>query len=472
MEKKSIELKNLKGTFDFLPEKQVVRNQIIDVLKKNFVKYGYLPLETPILNEYDLLKYKYDENAEILHEIYKLTDQGNREIGLRYDLTIPFCKVIGLNKDLTMPFRRYEIGRVFRDGPVKAGRAREFYQCDVDVVGIDGRFVEVEQMQMVSKIFDELGVDVEIRWNNRKLMCGILEFFGIASEKYDDVIGLIDRLEKISKQELFGEFEKLGIDNDGAEKLLELFSKTLEEYEALANGSNSQNFADGLAECKEIQEYVEKLGLRDRAKFSPKLARGLGIYTGTVFEFFDKQKRISSSLGGGGRYNKIITDFMDNGVEYPAVGLSFGLEPIYYILSQDKVQSFVDVLIVPMNTEIECMQLAEKLREVGAKTIVEFGGKKIKKAFDYANKQNIKFVMVVGENEIGSQLYSIKDMQKGEQQSMPLEELLNFVEKQIWQWLSDIEFRKHKQYFAVMCFDKRVKTLTNIGWQKKLLVLY
>ena len=432
MEKKKIELKNLKGTFDFLPEKQIVRDNIINILKKNFVKYGYQPLETPILNEYDLLKYKYEENAEILHEIYKLTDQGKREIGLRYDLTIPFCKVIGLNKDLTMPFRRYEIGRVFRDGPVKAGRAREFYQCDVDVVGIDGRFVEVEQMQMVSKVFAELGIDVEIRWNNRKLMCGILEFFGIEPEKFDDVIGLIDRLEKISEQELFEEFEKLGIDKARTEELLGLFSKSLEEYEALANQSNIQNFVDGLAECKEIQEYIEKLDLQNIAKFSPKLARGLGIYTGTVYEFFDKQRRISSSLGGGGRYNKIITDFMDNGVEYPAVGLSFGLEPIYYILSQDSVQSFVDVLIVPMGTEIECMQLAEKLRGVGAKTIVEFGGKKIKKAFDYANKQNIKFVMVVGENEINSKLYSIKDMQKGEQQSMSLEDVLKFVEKNIW----------------------------------------
>jgi len=129
-----MKLMNLKGTFDFLPREQVIRNKIINTLRTNFEKYGYLPLETPILNSYDLLAYKYDSDAEILSEIYKLKDQGDRNLGLRYDLTVPFCKVIGLNKDLRLPFRRYEIGKVFRNGPVKLGRTREFYQCDIDVL--------------------------------------------------------------------------------------------------------------------------------------------------------------------------------------------------------------------------------------------------------------------------------------------------------------------------------------------------
>ena len=134
-----MKLMNVKGTFDYMPEDMAIRNRITDVLRKNFEKYGYLPIETPMLNYYDLLSYKYGEDAEILSEIYHLTDQGERDLGLRYDLTVPFCKVVGLSKGLTMPFRRYEIGRVFRNGPVKAGRTREFYQCDVDVVGIDNR---------------------------------------------------------------------------------------------------------------------------------------------------------------------------------------------------------------------------------------------------------------------------------------------------------------------------------------------
>ena len=420
MENKKFEIRNLKGTFDFLPEKQYVRNQIIDTLKKNFEEYGYLPLETPILNEFDLLKYKYSEGAEILHEVYRLTDQGKRDIGLRYDLTVPFCKVIALNKDLTMPFRRYEIGRVFRDGPVKAGRTREFYQCDVDVVGVDGRFIEIEQMQMVAKSFKELGIDIVIKWNNRKLMTGILEYFGFKVEQFDAVISLIDRLEKISRKELLDEFVKFGLNEEKVNNLLDLFAKSLVEYNALAELSEIANLKEGVSECIEIDSYIQKLNLQNVCEFSPTLARGLGIYTGTVFEFFDKEKRITSSLGGGGRYNKIITNFMDNGQEYPACGLSFGLEPIYYILSQKDAPSFVDVLIIPMGTEIDSLKIAESLRNAGVKTVVELSGRKVKKAFDYANKQKIKYVMVVGENEINSAVYYLKNVETGEQVSLPL----------------------------------------------------
>ncbi len=427
MENKKIEIKNLKGTFDFLPEKQIVRNQIIDILKKNFECYGYLPVETPILNEFDLLKYKYSEGAEILHEIYRLTDQGKRDIGLRYDLTVPFCKVIALNRDLTMPFRRYEIGRVFRDGPVKAGRAREFYQCDVDIVGVDGRFIEVEQMQMVAKVFSELGIDVEIRWNNRKLMCGLLKEFGFKNEEIDEAVSLIDRLEKISRKELIEEFAKLGLTEQKVDELLALFSKNLVEYSDIFASTQNTLLQDGINECLEVEALLQKMSLDNVCNFSPKLARGLGIYTGTVFEFFDKEQRISSSLGGGGRYNKIITGFMDNGQEYPACGLSFGLEPIYYILSQNIAPCMIDVLVVPMGTEVQSMQLAQKLREVGAHVVVELSGRKVKKAFEYANKLGIKYVMVVGENEINSNMYSIKDMQKGEQQSLPLDDILKIL---------------------------------------------
>ena len=169
-----MKLMNLKGTNDFLPKDQIIRNKIVDILKKNFEKYGYLPIETPILNYYDLLAYKYDSDAEILSEIYKLKDQGDRNLGLRYDLTVPFCKVIGLNKDLKMPFRRYEIGRVFRNGPVKLGRTREFYQCDIDVVGIDNRYIEAEQILMAINTYKDLGIDVLVKYNNRKLMSGLI----------------------------------------------------------------------------------------------------------------------------------------------------------------------------------------------------------------------------------------------------------------------------------------------------------
>ena len=424
---KDIELKNLKGTFDFAPEEMAVRNEIIGKLKNVFELYGYMPLETPILNDFDLLKYKYDDGAEILNEVYKLKDQGNRDIGLRFDLTVPFCKFIGLNKDLTMPFRRYEIGKVFRDGPVKMGRAREFYQCDVDVVGIDGRYIEIEQMQMVVNVFKSLGIDIVIKWNNRKLMSGLLLELGISEEKVNDVISLIDRLEKITKQELFQEFEKIGINEQKTAEILDIFNKNLQDYEKMFENSQNSILCEGLLECKEIETLISELSLTDNTQFSPTLARGLGIYTGTIFEFFDKMGRISSSLGGGGRYNKIITDFMNNGISYPACGLTFGLEPIYAIMKSEYKQNFVDVLIVPMGTQIQCLNLANKLRDVGAKVVIDFSGKKVKKSFEYANKLGIKYVIVIGENEIQNNYYALKNMQTGEQVELDEKSLIDTI---------------------------------------------
>lgn len=426
---KEIELKNLKGTTDFKPDEQALRDDIIGKLKQIFRSYGYMPLETPILNSFDLLKYKYSDDAEILNEVYKLKDQGNRDIGLRFDLTVPFCKFIGLNKDLTMPFRRYEIGKVFRDGPVKLGRAREFYQCDVDVVGLDGRFIEIEQMQMVINAFHSLGIDIVIKWNNRKLMTGLLQYLGICEDKINSCISLIDRLSKITKQELYEEFDKFEIKSSQVDELLDMFNKSLSEYITIFASSTNETLNEGIRECQIIDELIKKLNLENNTAFSPTLARGLGIYTGTIFEFFDKQNRITSSLGGGGRYDKIITGFMNNGLSYPACGLTFGLEPIYAILQSNYNENFVDVLIVPMGTEVKCLGIANKLRSVGANVVTDLTGKKIKKAFEYANKLNIKYVMVIGENEINENKYSLKDMSLGEQVTLNENDLIETIKK-------------------------------------------
>lgn len=427
---KEIKIQNLKGTTDYLPEEQVLRDKIINTLKNTFELYGYMPLVTPILNKYDLLSYKYDEDAEILNETYKLTDQAERKLGLRYDLTIPFCKVIAINKDLRMPFKRYEIGKVFRNGPVKLGRMREFYQCDVDVVGIDSRMIEIEQLIMVKKIFDSLGIDVVIKWNNRKLMSGLITYAGIDSELIDKVISIIDHMEKISHVEMIKEFEKIGIDNTKAEEILELFSLSLDEYIEKFKDSDIELIKEGLNEINEINDLIEKYELKNSTQFTSTLARGLSIYTGIVFEFFDKKKRITSSLGGGGRYNKIITDFIDNGNEYPACGLSFGLEPIYEILKKDITgNSLVDCLIIPMDTEVEALSIATVLRDNDIKAIVEMNKRKIKKSFEFANKTNIKYVIVIGDNEVKEEKYTLKDMESGNQELLSIDEIVKIIKK-------------------------------------------
>lgn len=423
-----MKLMNVKGTYDYLPKDMKIRKKIIDILANNFEKYGYLPIETPIINYYDLLSYKYGNEAEILKEIYRLKDQGDRDLGLRYDLTVPFCKVVGMYKDLPLPFRRYEIGRVFRNGPVKPGRTREFYQCDVDVVGIDDRYIEAEQIYMAINTYQELGIEVIVKYNNRKLMSGIILECGIPVSKVDSVIGIIDKLEKVSKQELVSMLRELSISDTIIDKLFSLFSKTIQEYE-LISGNNL--FKEGILEVQELNNYLESLGIMSKCQFTPTLARGLSIYTGTVFEFYDKLNRVKSAIGGGGRYNKIITNFMNNGKEYPACGLSFGLEPLFVILKEEEQdEDIIDIYMVPLGEDkvkIETLKLANTFRKMNYRVLIEMNNKKISKCFEYADRENIKYVMIIGSNEINSGIFKIKNMSKKEEYSFDTDKLKEYL---------------------------------------------
>jgi len=424
-----MDLKNLKGTEDFLPKDQKVRNKIIDTLKTNFEKYGYMPLETPILNYYELLALKYEEGDEILNEIYKLSDQGNRNLGLRYDLTVPFCKVVGMQKELRLPFRRYEIGKVFRNGPVKLGRTREFYQCDVDVVGIEGSLIEAEQISMSINIFKELGIDINVLYNNRKLINGLLIECGIENPSFN-VIGILDKLDKVDKKTIYEMFEEINVSEIIVDNIFNTFGKTLDEYNDLYKETNNIYLQEGLKELNEVTTYLNKLNLQNNITFDSFLSRGLEIYTGIVFEFKDKLKRLNGSLGAGGRYDKIITNFINDGNTYPACGLSFGLEPIYVILKEEyKNDSLVDYYIIPMNTELESLELANKIRSKGYSVLIEMNNRKIKKSFDFANKENIPYVIVLGENEINTNTITIKNMKEGVQNSINIDEFIKSLEK-------------------------------------------
>lgn len=423
-----INTQNLKGTTDYYGKDQLIRNKITDTLKETFIKYNYQPLDSTVLYNYDILAYKYKDGAEILNEMYTLTDQGNRQLGLRYDLTIPFCKFIANQKDLRLPLKRYEIGKVFRNGPVKTGRCREFYQCDVDVVGISGQVIEAEQMQMVVDIFTKLGIDINIKWNNRKLMSIIIEDSNISKDKVEEVIGIIDKIEKISRQDFIKELSKIEIDEETANKLLDNFNKSLTDYIETYENDERVVACEAIQEIKTLSSYIEKLNLSDNTTFTPTLARGLSIYTSTVFEFFDKKERLTCSLGGGGRYDKIITDFIDDGNIYPAVGLSFGLEPIYTIIKDEmSSDNLIDAYIIPMGTEVESLMLARNLRQNNINVIVEMNNRKLKKCFEYASKENIKYVIVVGSDEIQENMYTIKDMTTSEQLKLPYNELKDYI---------------------------------------------
>ena len=226
-----MKLMNVKGTTDSLPNVEILRRRVIGVLTDTFECYGYLPLDSSILCYYDLLASKYAGGSEILKEVYTLNDQGDRKLGLRYDLTIPFAKVISMNvnKGITLPFKRYEVGKVFRDGPVKSGRAREFYQCDVDVCGISGSYIEAEMLEMTVSCYRKLGIDVYIEINNRKLLEGLIISSGIDDEFVNRVILSVDKLAKIGEDGVRSELKDFNIDNDKLDKLFSYFKMSFDE---------------------------------------------------------------------------------------------------------------------------------------------------------------------------------------------------------------------------------------------------
>lgn len=414
--KRKIELKNVKGTYDYLPNEQRIRNFINETLKQIFEKYGYQPLETPIICYYDLLAGKYDESNDLLNEIYKLTDQGKRKLGLRYDLTVPFAKCITITKDLRLPFKRYEIGKVFRDGPVKTGRDREFIQCDVDVVGISGQIIEAELISLFIEGYSKLGIDVIVRYNSRNLMTGLIIDQGISSELVSNVITIIDKLDKINETELLKEFNNLNIDNEKAINLLNIFKLNLDELNEKYQNTTNELIKKGLFELNELESYISDY--KDKTKFVATLARGQEYYTGNVFEVYSKNNELSCSLGGGGRYDNMITNFINDGNMYPAVGISFGLSTIYEILKNKeefKNKSLIDIYIIPMNTKKESLSLANRLRTLGYKVDLEMNDKKVKKCFEFANKENIPYVIVLGEDEIKNNYFNLKNMVTGEQ---------------------------------------------------------
>lgn len=410
---KELELRNVKGTTDYSPREQFIRNYISDTLKEVFEKYGYKPLQTPILCYYDLLALKYDDDSEILNEVYKVTDQADRSLALRYDLTVPFAKYIAINQNTKLPFKRYEIGEVFRNGPVKLGRDREFIQCDVDCVGLEGQLIEAELVALYVEAYTKLGIDVIIKYNNRKFLSGIIIEAGIDEELVTSTITVIDKFEKLSKQELEKEFIKIGLNNTQIEKLYEYLNMSQEQF-ANIEGKN-KILQQGINELNILKQYIEKLGLLEYVKFVPSLARGQEYYTGTVFEAYTRDGSITSSIGGGGRYDKMITEFVDNGNIYPAVGISFGLNVIYEFLKNKKEfteNALTDIFIIPMGTEIECLKIAESLRKAGYKVEVEMKNRKMKKSLEYANEENIPYVFILGEDELEKQCITVKDMKQ------------------------------------------------------------
>lgn len=432
--KKDVELQRARGTRDFAPEEKILRDEVINGLVRLFEQFGFSPLETPVLERMDVLASKYAGGAEILKETFTLKDQGERDLCLRYDLTVPFARFVGMNPNLKMPFKRYQVGPVFRDGPIKLGRYREFWQCDVDVVGTKNMLADAELVVLAQKFFQQINFDVLIEINNRKFLDGLLAFLGL-SEKNVDVLVAVDKLKKIGSADVKKELKQKGCTQEQIEQLfllLTLPGKNRAKIAILREKITNDTAQEGLREIEELLSYVDRLGDEANVSFEPTLSRGLAYYTGPVFEAFLKKSEegdVKSSLAGGGRYDAMIGKFLGNG-EFPAVGISFGIEPIVEQLKINRAvnkepakKTVTKVFVVPIKTVNPSLGILGTLRKEGINADIDLIGRGISKNLDYANALGIPYVLIVGQQELAQNKVKLKDMTSGTEELLGLNEV-------------------------------------------------
>ncbi len=443
-----------KGTRDFSPEEMMRRNFIFDTIKEIFQRFGYLPIETPAIENLSTLTGKYGEEGDRL--LFKILNSGDYlkktneedfespnlnklavkicEKGLRYDLTVPFARYVVQNRnDITFPFKRYQIQPVWRADRPQRGRYREFYQCDVDVIGSNSLINEVELVLIIDEVFNKLGIETIIKINNRKILSGIAEVIGEADKMIDITIA-IDKLEKIGLEKVNEELTAKGLSKQAIEKLqpiLNLEGILQEKFPKLQEIlKDSKIGMEGIEELMTVLRYLKDLKLKNKWTFDLTLARGLNYYTGAIFEVVAKDIKFGS-ICGGGRYDDLTGIF---GLpEVSGVGISFGADRVYDVMNElnlfpEESSITSKVMFVNFGKEEEkyCLKLLKKIRESGISSELYPDSAKMKKQMKYANNKNIPYVILVGENEMKNNLLTVKDMQSGEQTETSLKK---FIEK-------------------------------------------
>lgn len=415
-----------KGVRDFAPNEKIARNYLVSTLRTIFENYGFNPLETPIIERFETLAAKAGGGEEIMKEVFQFNDQGKRKLGLRFDLTVPMSRFVAMNPNLKMPFKRYQIGRVFRDGPIKLGRYREFWQCDVDTVGSKSMKADAEIISLTQEAFRKLGLDVTILVNNRKFLDSLIQKAGVSKELSGTVMLSLDKFEKIGEQGVTDDLLDKGFDKPEIEKILKLLNAEGSNKEKLNYYSELIKEDEGLKELQEVFSLIEDSNI----KFTPALARGLSYYTGTVFEvIFNDSKIMRFSLCAGGRFDKIIGMYAENNKEYPATGISFGLEPILETLKLlKKVElkdSVVKLFIIPIgDVDKQAFEIAKKIRNAGINTDIDIIGRNISKNMKYADTMKIPFTLIIGENELKENKFKLKNMESGNEEVLDVEKII------------------------------------------------
>lgn len=421
------EPRTLSGFMELLPNEQILFNQMKKVIEETYQKFGFLPLDTPVIELSEVLLAK--AGGETEKQIYRF-NKGDNDLSLRFDLTVPLSKYVAKNYgNLNFPFRRYQIGKVYRGERTQKGRFREFYQCDIDVIG-DGELDLINDAEIPSviyTIFTKLGFsNFTIRLNNRKILNGLFEDLN-QKEKATDILRIIDKIDKIGKDAVIEELLKIEIEKSAIEKIMNFIGisgSSDEKIEKLKGlGIENETFKKGVEELEYVVKHLRIFEIpENNFNVDLTIARGLDYYTGTVYETFFNDYRELGSVCSGGRYENLAEYYTDK--KLPGVGISIGLTRLFYKLNEmnlikaDK-KSVADVLIIPMTEDLTVpIQIANKLRKEGTNTEIYLNNKKLKAKFKYADKLEIPYVIVIGEDEIQTRKYTLKNMETGEEQKV------------------------------------------------------
>lgn len=432
-----VEPRTLPGFMELLPREQILFNQMVDKIRSSYEKFGFLPIDTPVIESSEILLAK--AGGETEKQLYSFK-KGENNFTLRFDLTVPLAKYVAeYYNQITFPFRRYQIGKVYRGERPQRGRYREFYQCDIDVIGDENLNIinDAEMPKVMYETFKSMGLgNILIHINNRKILNGLFESLNL-KEKSADILRTIDKIEKIGKDTLMAILkDDYNIDEKNIKTItdfIEITGTTNEKLEKLDNlNINNNTYQEGLEEIKEVIKYMRLFNIpEERFKLDLSIARGLDYYTGTVYETFLNGYESIGSICSGGRYSDLAGYYTDK--KLLGVGMSIGLTRLFFILNdigliKVKKKSISDVLVISMVDDLaKSIEVANTLRESGINTEIYFDTKSIKSKFKYANKLDIPYVIVIGEDEIKSGLLTIKDMKNGTQEKLKLEDIIKKI---------------------------------------------
>lgn len=430
-----VQPKTLPGFMELLPNEQILFNKMKEIIQKSYEKYGFLPLDTPVIEDANVLLAKAGEETE--KQIYRF-QKGDNDLALRFDLTVPLAKYVTEYYDkLCFPFKRYQIGKVYRGEKPQKGRYREFYQCDVDIIG-DGELSIINDAEIPSIIYDtfkKLGFDdFTICINNRKILNGLFLSLKL-DDKVSDILRIIDKIEKIGRDNVRKELLTLSSEKevDTIMSFIEICGTNEEKIKALENMKiENDTFKEGVKEIKEVSKYIKTFGVPEEYyKIDLTIARGLDYYTGTVYEtFLNKYKKIGS-ICSGGRYDNLAEYYTER--KMPGVGISIGLSRLFSQLINNNIisaneESNIDVLIVSMTEDYEmCAKIASELRKKEINVQINIEKQKLGKKFKYANNVNAKYVIIIGEDEIKNNVITLKDMKTGEQSTVTLKNAIEII---------------------------------------------